>query len=188
LGQTCRKTSIGSHSIEDCSSVGIGILLHCWRWHCSVPVAPAQHATLLECLAGLQAIWPSYTFINILQDAPVCAFACSLTGLLCLATCWLPWPFNNADLLIEATGLDLLKEEQRCIFISFQTPKPDSMPVGFCIRLPVWRAWGFRSLRGRPWLIPYTYKAVSLTTVFLLWHELLSRVKAVCLGLGLLVS
>eukprot|EP00983_Pelagomonas_calceolata_P044317 1139250-Pelagomonas_calceolata.AAC.9 len=51
----------------------------------------------------------------------------SLTGLLCLATCWLPWPFSNADLVVEATGLDLLKEEQRCIYISFQTP--ESLPV-----------------------------------------------------------
>lgn len=45
-----------------------------------------------------------------------------MTGLLCLATVWLPWPFNNADIVLEATGIDFLRSAEKCLFITFRTP------------------------------------------------------------------
>ncbi|KAF5836850.1 hypothetical protein DUNSADRAFT_5341 [Dunaliella salina] len=46
----------------------------------------------------------------------------SMTGMLCLLSCWLPWPFSNVDLIVDAVGLNFLREKQRCLFLTFQSP------------------------------------------------------------------
>lgn len=66
--------------------------------------------------------WNSYiTQTNILQIT-------SLVELLVYASVWLPWPFAERDVLIQAVGMDMLAEEG-CLAISFSSPD-GGMPDG----------------------------------------------------------
>lgn len=91
--RACRHTT-ASHAMWPCSS-------------CSFCVLMRSHT--------LQT-WNHYiTESAILKEH-------SPSDLLCLAVLWMPWPLSNIDLLVEASGCDMLDSNQAFV-IAMQTPK-----------------------------------------------------------------